>query len=123
MNKDFDAMKKQEQKNNTFDKMKAGSEIYIDHKYWGTHIIPRGVQSVAEAAQDAKNLTTLSRYTGARVDRCQRMTKDTEQFTTHTNMMRTERWQHRSLIQNNCSSTVRRRKTMDLWNCSGAWNR
>ena len=62
-----------------------------------TDMNPGDPQLIAEAVEDAGNLTTLSGYAEARACRSQRMTKDAEQFKTHAKMMRTKRWQDKCL--------------------------
>ena len=62
-------------------------------------MIPRGAKPMSGAVQDMVNSTTLSRYAGARVGRCQRMTKDEKQVTTCATMTRTKRHQHWCLTQ------------------------
>ena len=84
-NKDFDNMKKelknQKAKNNTLGKMKAGRrEMYIYCKYCGAYMSARCSQPIAGAVQDVGNSSTLSVCAGVRGYRCQRITKDEEQF-------------------------------------------
>ena len=55
------------------------------------HISPRGLYPMVGTVQDVGNSTTLGGCAGAREGRCQRMTKDAEQFTTHAKMMRTKK--------------------------------
>ena len=99
-NKGFNAMKNQEQKNNTLKRARIGRRgSLIVESSVEAFISPRGAQPMAGADQDVGNSTTLNGCTGTRVCRFQRMTKDTKQFTTHAKMMRTKRCQHRSLIQ------------------------
>ena len=59
----------------------------------------RNSQHMAGYDQDAGKQTTLRNYAEARTGRPSEMTRDTELLMTHTRPMKTQRWQHKNVIQ------------------------
>ena len=96
--KGFWCHKKQEQKDNAFDKKKQAEEKWIltvnaMEPYTGSGCS----QPMIGAVQDVKNPTKFSGYAETRAGRCKRITIDIEQSIICTKKMRRKRWQYKKI--------------------------